>query len=57
MGLSIVAFTSKAIAKNPKIWRCMDRRMYDVILAFPEALLGPRSGFWQHTVRNKRNEF
>ncbi len=31
--------------------------MYVVILAFPKALLGPRSWFWQHTVRNKRNEF
>lgn len=49
--------TSKAVAKDLRIWRHMDKRIYDVILASPEVLLGPRSLFWQHTVRNKRNKF
>lgn len=31
--------------------------MYDVILASPEALLGPRSWFWLKTGRNLENPF
>ncbi len=43
MTQSVVALTSKAVTKDPRIWRCMDREMYDIILASPEVLLGPRS--------------
>ncbi len=32
-------------AITAKIWRCMDRKMYNIILASPKALLGPRSWF------------
>ncbi len=35
----------------------MNRGIYNIILASPEALLGPRSWFWQHILRNKKNKF
>lgn len=53
MGLSVIALTSKAVAEDPGIWRRMDRGIYNIILASPEALLGPRSRFWQNMVRKK----
>lgn len=31
--------------------------MYNIILAFLEALLEPCSLFWQNTIRNKNNKF
>lgn len=52
-----MALTSIALAADPKIWRQVDKGMYDVILALPEVILGPRSWFWQHTVQDGKNEF
>ena len=57
MGLSVIALTLKAIANDAEICRRIDRGMYDIILASPEALLRPRSWFKQYTIRNKKNKF
>ena len=43
MGLTVIALTSKTVADDTGKWHHMDRRMYNVILAFSELLLGPRS--------------
>lgn len=56
MGLSVIALNSKAIAKDLGIWRRIDRGIYNIILASPEALLGLYSWFWQNTIR-KKNKF
>ena len=57
MRLLVVILISKAIAKNPKIWRCIDKKIYNVIFVSPKALLGFWSWFWQYTIRNKKNKF
>lgn len=56
-GLTVVVLTSNAIAEDPKIWRRVDKGIYDIVFASPEVILGPRSWFWQHTVRKGKNEF
>ena len=53
----MAALTSVAIAEDPKLWHCIDQGLYDVVLASPEVLLGPRTWFWLKTVRNLDNRF
>lgn len=53
----MVALTSVAIAADPNLWHCVDKGIYNVILAFLKALLGPRFRFWLKTIRNLENPF
>ena len=56
-GISAVALISNVVAKDPGIWKRVDKGEYSVVIGSPEVLLGPRSLFWQRTMRNRNNEF
>ena len=45
--ISAVALTSTGIKKDLEIWKKVEQRVYNVVLALPEMVLGKRSIFWQ----------
>lgn len=53
--ISAISLISIVVAEDPGIWNRVDKGEYSVILGSPEVLLGPRSPFWQRTVRNRNN--
>ncbi len=55
--ISVISLISTVIAEDPGIWNRVDKGEYSVILGSPDVLLGPRSLFWQRTVRNRNNAF